>query len=60
MTDEEIKVVETMEKYGGSFVQALAKCFWHADPINLEKLKSAFLEYWIQYEKMAEEKELKK
>lgn len=44
-------VVESMEKYGGSFVKALAECFWHADPINFAKLKDAFINYWIEYEK---------
>lgn len=55
MTDEEIKVVEAMERYGGSFVKALAQCFWRADPINFEKLQATFIDYWLQYKKMAEE-----
>lgn len=49
MNDEEIKVVENMERYGGSFVKALAVCFYRADHINKEKLKTAFSEYWRQY-----------
>lgn len=52
MNDHEYKVVEAMEKYGGSFVKALAECFHHADRSNINKLKSAFPEYWGQYEKM--------
>ena len=41
-----------MEKYGGSFVKALAQCFFRADSNNLLKLKTAFSDYWNQYEKM--------
>jgi len=41
-----------MEKFGGSFVQALAKCFYKADPINFQKLKNSFPEYWEQYKKI--------
>jgi hypothetical protein len=54
MNDEEFKTVEMMEKYGGSFVKALAECFWRADPINFQKLKSTFIEYWIEYSKKAD------
>ena len=49
MTEEEVKTVENMEKYGGSFVKALAQCFWHADPINFVLLKNAFPRYWEEY-----------
>lgn len=56
MTDEQMKVVEAMENYGGSFVKALAQCYYLADPINFAKLQNTFLEYWEQYEKMANKK----
>ena len=49
MNDEELKVVDTMAKYGGSFVKALAEAFYRADMINIQKLKNAFPEYWEQY-----------
>ena len=52
MTDSEIIVVEAMEKYGGSFVKALAEAFWRADRANFYKLQAAFEEYWQEYEKM--------
>lgn len=52
MTDEELKIVEAMTKYGGSFVRALAEAFYHADPINFINLQTAFMEYWVEYEKM--------
>jgi len=50
MNEEQMKVVEKMEKYGGSFVKALAQAFYHADPINFIRLKGAFPDYWNQYE----------
>lgn len=53
MENEEFRIVETMEKYGGSFVKALAECFHRADPINFKKLKNAFSEYWKEYEEMS-------
>lgn len=52
-----MRVVEMMEKYGGSFVKALAEACYHADPINLAKIKTTFSEYWEEYEKMAQEKQ---
>ena len=46
-------IVEAMDKYGGSFVKALAECFRRADRDNFIKLKNTFSEYWEQYKKMA-------
>ena len=51
MNDKEMIIIEEMEKYGGSFVKALAKCFRRADPVNFLKLKNTFSEYWSQYNK---------
>ena len=52
-TELDYKVVETMEKSGGSFVKALAECFRMADDNNFKKLQSTFSEYWEQYRKMS-------
>lgn len=49
--DEMCKILEAMETYGGSFVQALAKCYWQADRINKGKLIVAFEDYFLQYKK---------
>lgn len=49
MNDEDLKVVEKMEKYGGSFVHALSQAFRHADSNNFKILRAAFPEYWEQY-----------
>ena len=51
MNEQEFEVVDEMNKYGGSFVKALAQCFYLADVNNFKKLKETFSEYWSQYEK---------
>lgn len=55
MTDQDLKVIEAMETYGGSFVTALAQAARHADQYNLAKIKETWPEYWSTYMKMAEE-----
>ena len=57
MNEHDYHIVSMMEKYGGSFVKALANACHHADPINLAKLKNAFPEYWKEYEEMFDEYE---
>lgn len=49
MTSEELRIIHNMEKIGGSFVQALAQCFMHADSADFNKLQNAFPEYWAEY-----------
>lgn len=46
---ENERIVSNMEKYGGSFVKALAVCFRRADHINFAKLKATFANYWEEY-----------
>lgn len=48
-TDEEMDIVEAMDRFGGSFVKSLAQCFQHADRDNFIKLQNAFPEYWDEY-----------
>lgn len=57
MTEHEYKVVDSMERHGGSFVQHLALLMRFADDENLKKLKATFSEYWTKYEKWAESEE---
>lgn len=45
-------VVEQMERFGGSFVKALAAAMRCADPNNFLRLVLAFPEFWIQYSNM--------
>ena len=54
MTDLDLKTIEAMEKYGGSFVVALAQAARRADRNNLERIKAAFPEYWTQYTQMGD------
>jgi hypothetical protein len=49
----DLDVIDAMEKYGGSFVKALAETARRADPINLRRVKAAWPEYWNQYVHMA-------
>jgi len=49
LNDERITVADNMVKYGGSFVKALGQALYHADPINTQKVKDAFSEYWEEY-----------
>lgn len=54
MHDNKLDVIAAMEKYGGSFVVALAGAFRTADAHNFIKLKTTFRGYWDQYAKMVE------
>lgn len=54
MNEQDYKVIEAMNKYGGSFVKVLAQLAHRADPVNLQKIKDTWPEYWSQYTKMAE------
>jgi len=53
MTENEIKIVETMKKYGGSFVKSLAETYERGDAFNRGKLRQCFKEYWNTYAEMA-------
>ena len=50
MNEKDFHTVEMMEKYGGSFVKALAELCHRADSINLQKIKDTWPEYWKEYE----------
>jgi hypothetical protein len=47
--DEVYQMIFRMEKYGGSFVKALAEAFKVADPTNRQKLIDAFPNYVNEY-----------
>lgn len=57
MNEHDNEVVEAMEKYGGSFVKKLAELMRLADPVNFEKLKAMFRNYWQNYERNFIDKE---
>ncbi len=54
MTPDDFEIIEAMEKYGGSFMRAIAYAAMRADMFNLEKLKCTFETEWKQYKNMAE------
>lgn len=54
MKAEDLKVIEAMKKYGGSFASHLAQAASCADAENLEKIKATWPEYWQRYTEMAE------
>jgi len=49
------KGIKEMEKYGGSFVKALAEAWRHADHINKKKIEETF-DYFEQYQRAANER----
>lgn len=49
MNTKDFKILEAMQKFGGSFASSLAKTARLADLENYRKLKSAFPELWDQY-----------
>ena len=53
MTSDDVQVVEAMNRWGGSFIKALAAAAAVADQENLAKLKHAFGDYWDEYRDMA-------
>jgi len=56
MTEKQIEVVDAMAQYGGSFVKALAECYYKADAINFNKLQDTFSEYWDEYDELIHKK----
>ena len=57
MNERDLWTCDAMEKYGGSFVQQLAHLARRADPNNLQTIKSAWPEYWSEYEVMGKKLE---
>lgn len=47
--DLKLDIVNNMERFGGSFVKALAQCILLADWVNLPKLEQTFDEYITKY-----------
>ena len=52
--DDMLYMVDSMLRYGGSFVKALSECFILADRENLARLFATFPEYVKQYTEMAQ------
>jgi len=47
--DLKLDIINNMNRYGGSFVKALANCIMLADAQNLRKLEVYFFEYIEKY-----------
>ena len=48
-TEDDFDTVDNMERFGGSFVKALANAMRHADKTNFTILKNSFPRYWNEY-----------
>jgi len=46
---QEYETLEKMEKFGGSFVQLLAKLYRIGDGFNQTKLRETFKNFFIEY-----------
>ena len=51
MTTHDLRIVDAMSQYGGSFAKAIANAAKYADNDNYNKLMQAFPELWERYEK---------
>lgn len=49
MSDQDLKIVRAMEKYGGGFALAIATAALRADSDNYARLKAAFPDLWARY-----------
>ncbi len=54
-TEHDYLILESMSKYGGSFVKQLAILAYLSDSTNFEKLKHTFSNYWEEYDKFLPE-----
>ena len=50
MTTQDLRIIDAMSQYGGSFAKAIANAAKVADSENYNKLKQAFPELWERYE----------
>ncbi len=50
------EIVQAMDRFGGSFVRALAELCHRADPENLAKIKETWPEYWQEYAELSEQR----
>lgn len=53
MSEADMKVIQAMIRFGGSFASNLGKAALCADADNLQKIKDTWPEYWKQYTDMA-------
>lgn len=46
-------IITAMQSHGGSFVRHLAQAYVHADEMNQIRLRTAFRDYWEEYDEIA-------
>ena len=56
LSDNDIRTIEAMTRFGGSFVRHLGEAAKFADSENLNRIKFAFPEYWRRYEQLGIDK----
>lgn len=54
MKPEDVKTIQAMIRFGGSFVKALGHAAFAADAENLQKIKDTWPEYWQRYTEMSQ------
>jgi hypothetical protein len=47
--DEKVVVSEAMQRFGGSFVEALGAALARADGFNAHRIHDAFPDYWAKH-----------
>ena len=52
MTEKDYWTLKAMTKFGGGFVKKLAELCYQADPINLQKIKECWPNYFLEYGEM--------
>jgi hypothetical protein len=57
MTTTERQTIDAMQKYGGSFIKALAACYIAADPDNRRRILEGWPHEWMRYTTMAADNE---
>lgn len=53
MVISDYDVAQTMIRFGGSFVAALAQAWCRADDRNQQRIQEAFPDYWTEYRELA-------
>ena len=60
MSEQDLKTVMMMNRYGGSFASTLAQAALRADSDNFRRIKIAFADLWLKYEQFVKAEEQSK
>jgi hypothetical protein len=50
---DDADIIDAMLRFGGGFIQQLARLYRQADLVNRGRLRDAFPDYWESYRQMA-------